>query len=108
MTRNERNTMTTRRRLLVLGLLAGLLVLGGGVWLLWESVETESIRPGMMLDEVIEILDRPDGMISTTHGGSANWHRKRGIITVSFDGDFVVTGVQREPLFERVRRWTGF
>jgi hypothetical protein len=56
--------MTTRRRLLVFGLLAGLLALGAGVWLLWPrtAITRENaarIRPGMTLEEVETILGGP-------------------------------------------------
>ena len=36
--------MTNRRRLLVFGLLAGLLVLGVGAWLLWSQSASTAIR----------------------------------------------------------------
>jgi hypothetical protein len=69
MTRNERNAMTTRRRLLVFGLLASLLALGA-FWLLWPLWQPESaseistenaarIRTGMTLAEVEAILGGP-------------------------------------------------
>ena len=54
--------MTTRRRLLLFGLLAGLLALGTGVWLLWPrpsaitSENAAKIQVGMTLAEVEVIL----------------------------------------------------
>ena len=56
--------MTTRRRLLVFGLLAGLLVLGAGFWLLWPRTaitleNAAKVRPAMTLDEVEFILGGP-------------------------------------------------
>jgi hypothetical protein len=102
--------MTTRRRLLVFGLLAGLLALGAGVWFLWMSVESNAIRPGMTLAEVTEILGPPDGIDGNMHGAFGFWERRTGMITVRFSvnlgEDLKVVSVQGEPLFERVRRWT--
>src|SRR5260370_10033817 len=56
--------MTTHRRLLVFGLLAGFLVLGAGVCLLWPrtAITAENaakIREGMTLAEVADILGGP-------------------------------------------------
>jgi len=57
----------TTRRLLLFGLLAGLIVLGGGVWLLWPRTPRTAltwenagrVRPGMALDEVEAALGGP-------------------------------------------------
>jgi hypothetical protein len=56
--------MTTRRRVLLFGLLAGLLALGAGVWLLWPRTaitreNAAKIRDGMTLTEVEAILGGP-------------------------------------------------
>ncbi len=56
--------MTTRRRLLVFGMLIGLLVLGGGVWMLWPRTaitreNAAKIQVGMTLEEVEAILGGP-------------------------------------------------
>src|SRR5260370_34353920 len=104
--------MTTRRRLLVFGLLAGLLWLGTGAWFLWESADANTIRPGMTLAEVTEILGPPDRIGGNMHGAFGFWESRSGRITVLFSVNFgeelKVVSVQREPLLERVRRWTGF
>jgi hypothetical protein len=100
--------MITRRRLLAFGLLAGLLTLGLGGWMLWESMEARTVRPGMTFDEAKEILgDGPLFMVGSTHGGAAGWHRTDGQITVGFDSDMVVTSVEYRPasVFDRVRHW---
>jgi len=57
--------MTTLRRLLVCGLLSGLLVLGAGAWLLWPRpgitrANAVKIQPGMTLAAVEAILDGRD------------------------------------------------
>jgi hypothetical protein len=54
--------MTTRRRLLLLGLLTGLLALGASVWLLWprqmiNQVNADKIQKGMTLADVEKIFD---------------------------------------------------
>jgi hypothetical protein len=59
--------MTTRRRLLVFGLLAGVFALGAGGWLLWPTEprtaitreNAEKLKTGMTLEEVQAILDGP-------------------------------------------------
>ena len=57
--------MTTRRRLMLFGLLAGLLALGAGGWLLWprtSAITRENaakIKAGMSLAEVEAILGGP-------------------------------------------------
>jgi hypothetical protein len=60
----------TRRRLLVLGLLAGLLVLGVGGWMLWPRTaitreNAAKIETGMTLTEVEAILGGPERDEST-------------------------------------------
>jgi hypothetical protein len=56
--------MTTRRRLLLFGLLAGLLAMAAGVWLLWPrtAITRENaarIQEGMTRQEVESILGGP-------------------------------------------------
>jgi hypothetical protein len=56
--------MTTRRRLLLFGMLAGLLVLGAGVWLFWPrpGITRENaakIQPGMTIWQVEHLLGGP-------------------------------------------------
>jgi hypothetical protein len=62
--------MTTRRRLLVFGLLAGLLALGVGGWLVWSRTaitreNAAKITEGMTLAEVEAILGGPERDEST-------------------------------------------
>ena len=98
----------SRRRLLLFGVPVTFVVLGVGGWLVWESMEARTVRPGMTFDEVRRILgDGPNFMSRSGHGERASWHRMDGTITVILDSDFLVTSVQFEsvPVFDRVRRW---
>jgi outer membrane protein assembly factor BamE (lipoprotein component of BamABCDE complex) len=96
----------TRRRPLVFSLLATLTILGVGGWLLWESMKARTVRPGMTLDQVTEILgSHPRIMMTNMRGGTASWHRNDAGVSISFDSDFVVTSVHYDPPFDRVRRW---
>jgi|SRR5882724_6685651 len=62
--------MTTRRRLLLFGLLAGVLALGVGGWMLWprSAITRENaakVQTGMTLAEVESILGGPERDEST-------------------------------------------
>lgn len=120
--------MTTRRRLLVFGLFAGLLALGGGIWLLWPQESPSEInqdnaariQTGMTLAEVEAILGGParregNGPISPTrlwNRGAKLWRSNHATIWVEFAADervieltWVPARYQNVSLLDSLRRW---
>jgi hypothetical protein len=119
--------MTTRRRLLVFGLLAGALALGGGIWLLWPRQSAITLANavrihGMTRQEVENILGRPtteirngeSPILMAPYGpwdSQCEWNSPEFVIVVAFDKgrvSEVESGAHvRETILERVRRWFG-
>ena len=126
--------MTTRRRVLVFGLLAGLLALSGGVWLLWPRpgitrANAAKIKVGMTLPEVEAILGGPARCEATgevvvegeavvernayprlAFRDARTWQSNTVEIWVTFDADERVADIDPIPLrhesaLELVRRW---
>jgi hypothetical protein len=105
--------MTTRRRLLLFGLLAGLLVLGVGGWLFWprSAITRENaakIEPGMTVADVEAIFggpsrdettgpitaDAPDGddgsnVTMTKWWIDPEWRSEDGLRTLAWQSDRV-------------------
>jgi hypothetical protein len=124
-----------RRRLLLFGLAAGLIVLAVGTWLLWPqptAITEENygkIRVGMTREEVEAILGGPAGRygfpgasIVQTHDAIdvprlaecryLQWIDSRRMVGVQFDADHRVVGkdlgkVTPLPLWRRPLVWLG-
>jgi hypothetical protein len=119
--------MTTRRRLLVFGLLAGLLVLGASVWLLLPRTaitreNAQKIQVGMTLAEVETILGHPAGDYRTNPQGPppalvfpgdetvVSWYDDATSVSVVLDERGRVkhhgySDEHPEPILSKVRRW---
>jgi hypothetical protein len=101
--------MMTRRRLLLFGLPAALLLISVAIWLMIPA-EARKIQPGMTLAEVEEILGGPaDRMGKGSKGRYPRiWDRGGSEVTVYFDGFDRVGFVDHpESLLDRLRRRLG-
>jgi hypothetical protein len=124
--------MPSRRRVLVLAVVSAAVALAIGAWLLWPRTaitweNARKVRPGMALDEVEAILGGPPrfdatGQVSYCLDGiegfdpaaprPPEWISDEVLVMVYLDANHrvqrcVPVPVQREGVFEIVRRWFG-
>ena len=111
MSSQDPEKLRSRRRLLLVALLALFLLLGVGV-AAWLATGPKTIRPGMTREEVEARLGPPDGNMIAVGGTAIQdnvlvWKDREIVIT--FDADHRVREVSRPPsLFDNLRNKIGF